>query len=268
MTHFELTGLYVYPVKSMAGISLARAELDLRGIRHDRRWMLVNSEGQFLTQRQLPRMSLIHPELSRNHLTLRAPAMVPLQLPIESGNADRLEVKVWRDRCVACSVGPEAAAWLTRFLGTDCQLVYLPDDVVRPVDRDYAGPRDQLGFADGFPLLVIGQASLDDLNTRLDEPLPLQRFRPNLVIAGARPYAEDRWRRVRVGETVLRLAKPCSRCVITTVDPSTGVRGSEPLRTLASYRRRDNKVFFGQNALHAGHGALTIGDPVSILEFQ
>jgi hypothetical protein len=167
---------------------------------------------------------------------------------------------------MARDAGDEAAEWLGRFLGTSCRLVCLPDDRVRAVDPEFARPGDQVGFADGFPFLVIARASLDDLNARLPEPLSMVRFRPNLVIGGATPYAEDGWRRIRVGALELRLVKPCSRCTVPTVDPATGERGPEPLRTLTGYRRRGNKVYFGQNAVHDGIGELAVGDPVEVLE--
>ena len=166
----------------------------------------------------------------------------------------------------ALDAGADAAAWLQAFLGVECRLVSLPDDAVRPVDPDYSQPSDQVGFADGFPFLLISQASLDDLNARLERAVPMQRFRPNLVVGGCAPYAEDGWRRIRIGELEFRVAKPCSRCVIPTIDFTTGERGREPLQTLMTYRRRDNKIYFGQNLIHRGTGILETGTEVEILE--
>jgi uncharacterized protein YcbX len=180
--------------------------------------------------------------------------------------ASRVSVTVWADTVDAADAGAEAAAWLSEFLGTDCRLVCFAREAVRPVDRVYAEASDQVGFADGFPFLLISQASLDDLNARLAQPVPMLRFRPNLVIGGSEPYAEDDWRRIRIGDLTFRVAKPCSRCIIPTIDPATARRGSEPLRTLMSYRRRDNKVYFGQNLVHDAVGRLAVGMPVEVLE--
>jgi uncharacterized protein YcbX len=177
-----------------------------------------------------------------------------------------LRVRVWEDECEAVAPDPAADAWLSDFLGQPCRLVRMPDDIRRPVDASYGAPTDQVGFADGFPLLLISQASLDHLNARLATPLPMVRFRPNLVVAGTAPHEEDSWRRIRIGDCTLRVAKPCSRCIIPTIDPTTAQRSSEPLRTLMGYRRRDNKIFFGQNLLHDGPAELAEGMRVEVLE--
>jgi uncharacterized protein YcbX len=176
-----------------------------------------------------------------------------------------MAVVVWGDSVQAAAVGERADAWLSGFLGLACRLVYFPPDTVRAVDPDYARASDQIGFADGFPFLLISQASLDDLNGRLDEAVPMLRFRPNLVVAGCSAYAEDDWRRIRIGEIEFRFAKPCSRCIIPTIDPASGLRGREPLRTLMGYRQRDNKVYFGQNLIHDGVGQLALGMPIEVL---
>jgi uncharacterized protein YcbX len=173
---------------------------------------------------------------------------------------------VWSDRCAAQRGDPSADAWLSDFLGHACRLVFMPDEGVRPVDPRYAQPQDRTAFSDGFPLLLISQPSLDDLNSRLVEPLPMLRFRPNLVVEGCAPYAEDDWRHIRIGDLPLRVVKPCSRCKITTVDPYTAETGSEPLRTLASYRRQGKQVYFGQNLIHDRPGELALDMPVEVLE--
>jgi uncharacterized protein YcbX len=264
---FELSGLYAYPVKSSRGLVLEEAEVGPRGIRWDRHWMLVERDGRFVSQRQRPRMALIRCEVVGERLRLSAPGMEELEVPVAPEGTERMEVRIWKDQCLAASSGPEAAAWLSRFLGTEVRLVYLPEDRVRPLAPAYARPEDQTGFADGFPFLLISEASLADLNGRLTQPLPMRRFRPNLVVRGCGPYAEDRWRRIRVGGIELRVVKPCSRCIVTTVDPATGERdGDEPLRTLRGYRQRDNKVFFGQNLIHDDTGLLRLGDRVEVLE--
>jgi hypothetical protein len=262
----RLSALYRYPVKSFAGQSLQRVALDACGLQADRRWMLVDGAGRFLSQRELPRMALISPRLTARHLELQAPGMSALRLPWPDADAEHIRVRVWDDLCEARLGEPQAHAWFSEFLALPCRLVYMPEETVRRVDPRYALPRDRTAFSDGFPLLLISQASLDDLNRRLAEPLPMLRFRPNLVVEGGAPYAEDTWRRLRIGDVTLRVVKACSRCKITTVDPLTAEVGKEPLKTLAGYRRRGNQVYFGQNLLHDGPGELALGMPVEILE--
>ena len=265
MTDLILQSLYRYPVKSMRGQEFDSLDADARGFVLDRRWMVVDSNGRFVTQRQQPRMALIDVQPGeQGELQLSAPGMQPLQLGRPRGQ--RIDVEVWGDRVAAALVSPTADAWLSEFLDRHCRLAYLPDDSRRPVDPQFAGPGDQVGFADGFPFLLISQASLDDLNARLETPLPMLRFRPNLVIAGCLPYAEDGWRRIRIGDMRFRVVKPCSRCIIPSIDFATGERGREPLHTLMGYRRRDNKIYFGQNLIHEGTGRLEVGMPVEIIE--
>ena len=264
MSQIHLTEIHLYPVKSLAGFELQHSRLDGFGLLHDRRWMVVDGEGRFLSQRELPRMTLIHAALEGNGITLTAPDMLPLKVRRPDGESDRIAVQIWRDRCEGTPAGRDADEWLSRFLGVACRLVHMGDDVFRQVDQRYAGPEHRAAFSDGFPLLLISQGSLDDLNSRLDEPLPMSRFRPNLVVSGCDPYAEDGWSRIRIGALELQVVKPCSRCSITTVDPLTAERGSEPLKTLASYRRRDNQVYFGQNVLHGQPGEISVGMSVEV----
>ena len=266
MHPMTLEALYRYPVKSLAGEAFDALEVDARGFRHDRHWMVVDPAGRFLTQRERPRMALIATHVGASgELQLRAPGMAELRLAGHSGDA-RLAVQVWGDTVDAVPSDPAADAWLSAFLDTPCRLVHLADDSVRPVDPDFAAPQDQVGFADGFPFLLISQASLDDLNARLDTALPMRRFRPNLVVAGCPPYAEDGWRLIRIGDIRFRVVKPCARCAIPTIDPDTGISGKEPLRTLARFRRRGGQVMFGQNLVHDGRGRLEVGMTVEVLE--
>jgi uncharacterized protein YcbX len=261
-----LAAIYRYPVKSLRGEAFAALDVEPRGLAGDRRWMLVDHEGCFLTQRQLPRMALVQAHIAADGgLSLQAPGMPEIEVaPAAAG--DRLEVLVWQDRLPVVPAPAEADRWLSTFMDAPCRLVYLPDEVRRPVDPEYGQPRDQVGFADGFPFLLISQGSLDDLNGRLERALPMLRFRPNLVVAGCPPYAEDGWRRIRIGDLGFRVVKPCSRCVIPTIDLETAERGPEPLRTLLGYRRRGNKVYFGQNLIHDGQGRLEVGMPVEVVE--
>ncbi|MCP4284146.1 MAG: MOSC domain-containing protein [Gammaproteobacteria bacterium] len=261
-----LSGLYFYPVKSVAGVSLNRGPVDARGVRYDRHWMVVDVAGRFVTQRQYPKMSQIQVGMVPGGVRFCATGMPDLDIPLVDEGAHELEVEVWGDLVHAHSAGTPAAYWLSQFLGLDCQLVYLTEQSRRAVDPDYADPDDQVGFADGFPFLLISEASLEDLNSRLETPVPMTRFRPNLVVKGCEPYAEDGWKKIRIGQMVFRVSKPCSRCVIPTIDPATGKKAKEPLKTLNEYRQHDNKVYFGQNLLHDGPGELEVGADVELLE--
>lgn len=265
MAGLTLSALYRYPVKSLGGEQFESLDVHATGFGFDRRWMVVDSRGRFLTQREQPRMALIKARVDeKGVLWLRASGYPEIAAGRQRG--DRLEVVVWGDRVQAATASPEVDTWLSGFLSVPCRLVCLPDDVFRPVDPAYADPADQVGFADGFPFLLISQASLDDLNARLEHPVPMLRFRPNLVVEGCEPYAEDNWRRIRIGELDFRVAKPCARCIIPTIDPATALRGKEPLRTLMGYRRRGNQVFFGQNLIHDRVGRLELGMAIEVLE--
>lgn len=266
MTDISLSAIYFYPVKSLRGVSLQKAPLGRRGIDYDRHWMLVDDDGVFITQRQRPRMALVSTGLVPGGLRLSAPGMPDLNLPFGAAADSPVAVRVWDDACQARSAGTEPQRWLSEFLDISCRLVYLPGDSRRPVDPVYAQRGEETAFSDGFPLMLISQASLDDLNTRLQTPLPMLRFRPNLVVDGCRPYAEDGWRRIRIGDIEMRVVKACSRCAITTVDMETGEKGVEPLRTLSVYRKSGAKVYLGQNLLHQVEGELQLGMPVEILE--
>ena len=268
----RVTGLYVYPIKSCGGLTLERTQLEARGPVYDRRWMIVDGHGTFVSQRELPRLALIQPSFAGDMLALTAPAMPPIAVPLQQqATARKLPVVVWRDACLGLDEGDAVADWFSAFLDAPVRLVRMADGFVRPVDRRYAREAAQVGFADAYPLLLIGQASLDDLNARLKArgkaALPMNRFRPNVVVAASPAYAEDDWRLIRVGEVLLDLVKPCARCVTTTVDQSRGevTDKDEPLATLATYRRGANGVLFGQNAIHRSLGVLTVGDEVKLL---
>lgn len=262
-----LSGLFLYPVKSLRGLALETAEVDPRGLHLDRNWMLVDPDGRFLTQRQESRMTLIGCIPEGGGLRFSAPGMPALQIEAPPDGPEQIQVQVWNDRLPALTCEPKADAWFSSYLGRPVRLVAMPPDGVRRLDPDYGRPDDQTGFSDGFPFLLISQASLDDLNSRIGRTLPMQRFRPNLVVTGCSPYAEDRWRRIRIGGIEFRVVKPCSRCVIPSIDTATGERdGAEPLKTLSDYRRRGNKVYFGQNLIHDGIGRLGVGETVEVLE--
>lgn len=259
-----LSGIYVYPIKSCGGISLESADLVATGLRHDRRWMLVDEGGGFVSQRAVPRMALISVSMGDENLIIRAPGMPELEVPFGGEDGGRIDVEVWGDARRGVPVGEEADRWFGEFLAGGYRLVRQPEDDVRPVDSVYAAEGDRASFADRFPFLLISEASLEDLNGRLESPLPMNRFRPNLVVRGCGPYAEDGWAEARIGGTVFRVAEPCRRCAITMTDQETAGRGKEPLRTLATYRRSGGGVVFGRNLIHALPGTVRVGDAIEV----
>lgn len=263
-----LAEIFVYPLKSGARQPRSRAAVERRGLEDDRRWMVVRPDGKFVTGRELPALVRVKAVPSGGGLHLSAPGQPELDVPPPPADGPRLDVTVWKDRCSAARAGEEADQWLSRYLGKPVLLVHVDAKMERAVDPQYARPGEQVGFADGFPVLLASRASLEELNRRLERPVTLNHFRPNLVIEGCGAFEEDRWKRLRIGEVELAVVKPCARCVFTTVDPELGVRSrdGEPLRTLSTFRRIGIKVLFGQNAIARRFGTLQVGDPVEILE--
>lgn len=267
----KVAALNIHPIKSTRPISLQEVEVESRGLRWDRRWMLVDGNRRFITPRQVPRLAMISTHFEEHQLVVSAPGQNSLRIPLSDPGKGTLEVGIWRDQCRVVPVGREADSWFSEFLGLECRLVRLSDQDHRAVDPAYGEPGDEVSLADGYPLLIIGEASLADLNRRLEAPVPMLRFRPNLVVDTEQPFVEDQWRRIRIGELEFELVKACSRCVFTTIDPETGVRHPklEPLRTLGGYRRRSGGgVFFGQNAIPRGRGRLIVGLEVEILSLD
>ncbi len=265
----KISSLHVYPVKSFGGIALSEAVFDARGIIHDREFLVVDADDAFITQRSHPRMALLAAEVAGEILTLSGPGLAPLPVGI-AHEGIRRRVAIWRDTCEAVDQGDAAAAWLSAYLGQPARLVRMADDWSRRVNPDFAvRPTDQTGFSDGYPALLVSEASLEALNARMvaggSPALPMNRFRPNIVVSGTEPFAEDGWKRVRVGGVVIDVVKPCARCEVTTTDQDTAERGKEPLATLATFRRIDGKVMFGQNVIHAGPGTLHVGDEVEVI---
>lgn len=257
----HLSSLHVYPLKSARGISLDQVELDDFGPVLDRRWMLINPDRIVVTRREAHRMALIDVELVGQALKLEAPGMAALEIGQGGEDSPRIEVEIWDDRCIARDLGDHASHWFSEFLGQPVRLVFMPVDTFRGVDPGYVAESRRVSFADGFPLLLIGEGSLTELNRRLPAPVPMNRFRPNLVLAGSEPFAEDDWSTVTIGSVVFDVVKPCARCVATTIDHETAEAGREPLRTLATFRKREHGVYFGQNLLHHAPGRIRVGDP-------
>jgi len=255
--------LHIYPVKSCRGINVEVAEVESTGFQYDRRWMVIDSDGTFVSQRGYPILARVITRIEEDRLLLDVPGREDtLEIAINGSAGDQRSVTVWKDTCTALSAGPEAARWFSSLLETPCELVRQPKSGIRQVDTGYADPGDRVAFADGFPFLLISQDSVDELNQRLTEPVPADRFRANIIIEGCDAHAEDGWSMITVGEIGFRVAKPCARCVVITTDQRDGTRSAEPLRTLAGYRTIDGKVLFGQNLVHQGLGTLQIGDEV------
>lgn len=269
MSELFISQLAIYPVKSMRQILLKASHMHLGGLKHDRRWMVVDPQGVMITQRKVARLCLIQPKLTNPEidcsLSLNAPGMSDINIDIPDGSEVR-SVKVWSDHCNAHDAGDEIANWLSQFLGVECRFVYFPDNEIRLVDQDYAEANDQTAFSDVFPILLTSQASLEDLNSRMDEDIPMARFRPNIVVSGCEAFEEDNWHQLKVADISLRIVKPCSRCVIPSIDIDSAERCAEPTKTLIAYRKRDNKIFFGQNVIADGKGVIELGMKLELIQ--
>lgn len=259
-----LSALYRYSVKSMRGQRLDASPVSPRGLPFDRMWMAADPAGRFVTGREFPDLVLIHAQPSALGITLSAPGKTPLFVPNSAFN-EPCPATVWGDGFTAWRGATEADGWISACIGTRLTFLWTGLETARRVKVEQSVP---LSFADAYPLLIIGQASLDDLSSRVGRPLAMERFRPNLVVSGAAAFAEDGWKRIRIGNTTFRIAKPCERCVFTTVDPETGHKAldQEPLRTLAKYRKTPAGVIFGQNVIAEGRGELQCGMEVEVLD--
>ena len=290
----KLTEINIYPIKSLKGISVESAAVEPRGLRNDRRWMLIDGSQTFMTQRDFPQMATINVGVDDELLYVTADGFGTLELPLMPETGDRRQLEVWGNPCEGEAYEAVINEWFSDAVGEPCELVYMPDDARRGISELFNQNDEIVSFADGYPLLVIGEASLADLNTHIltsereagrladYRPLPMNRFRPNIVVDGSEPFAEDHWKRIRVGDAIFRSTKPCARCVMTTVDQARGeFDGKEPLKTLASYRSAQHAipdtyeslgmsasaVLFGQNLVGESIGAtIKVGDEVSVIE--
>lgn len=265
-----LSELYRYPVKSCQAQSLRASPVGLLGLQGDRRWMVVEAEnGRFLTQRAWPRLGQIaaHDD-GCGQLLLQAPGRASLRVAVPPADEGLRGVTIWRDTLRVPDAGDGAAAWLSEWLGKAVRLVYCPEQRARYLPNGYGFNSDRAAFPDGFPLLLIGQGSLDELDRRVGRPMEMLRFRPNLVVQGAEPFAEDGWKRIRIGTLEFRVLKPSVRCIFTTIDPATGERSEdrEPMATLKTFREKEGDILFGQNLAVDGSGWLEVGMGVEILE--
>lgn len=260
--------IFIYPIKSLGGIRLSEAVVEEKGFQYDRRWMLVNEEGVFLSQRDYPQLALLNVELGVNELVVfrKNEKEKLIQVPFEMAKGPEILVTIWDDQVLGKVVHPEISNWFSDYLGIEVNLVLMPEFSHRKVDPRYAVNEESVSFADGMPYLIIGQESLDDLNSRLESPVTMDRFRPNIVFSGGAPFLEDSLDKIKIGVVEFQIVKPCARCVMTTVDQESGVKGKEPLKTLASYRTLAGKVYFGQNAVALRTGKVKIGDHIQSLE--
>ena len=259
---YTLTEIWVYPIKSLGGISLSSAKAEARGLQHDRRWMLVDEDGRFVSQREIPEMALLRTAIEGAELRVfhKDKPLDTLCLPLEKTAADMEHVKVtiWDDQCMASLLPKPVNDWFSVCLGQALRLVQMPESTRRWADGRYAPQGQHVSFADGYPFLLVGQASLDDLNARLGLPLPINRFRPNFVFTGGKAFEEDSWADFQIGDVHFRGVKPCARCIIPTTDQETALRAAEPLKTLNTFRKFEQKILFGQNVVWMGEGDATV----------
>lgn len=277
----KISEINIYPIKSLKGITLNEAKVEKRGLQYDRRWMLVDDNLEFFTQRDFPKMATISIELTEKGLVASADGFENLIIPYQLTNEAKIKVRVWKSICDAIVSENNINCWFSEVLQTSCQLVYMPDESEREVNPLFNQNNDIVSFADGYPFLIIGASSLVDLNFRLENEIPMNRFRPNFVVQDSAAFAEDKWKKLSIGETIFRATKPCERCVVTTVDQNEGFfTGKEPLKTLAAYRlAKDiypknsesfgldkNAVLFGQNLIAENFGeTVKIGDEIKVL---
>jgi len=265
-----LSEIWIYPIKSLGGISVQEAIAERRGLRYDRRWMLVDDTGRFVSQREIPNMALLGTAIEPPFLTVfwKKNPQEKVQIPLEiaSDLLTSIEVQVWDDHCIGLVLTDEINQWFSTHLGQNLRLVLMPETDHRPADDRYAPPGHQVSFADGFPYLIIGQASLDELNNRLEQSLPMNRFRPNFVFTGGQPFEEDYWGQFSINEQSFQGVNPCARCSITTTDQETAERAAEPIKTLSTFRKFENQILFGQNVLWLGEGGIPVrvGDSIRL----
>jgi uncharacterized protein YcbX len=265
MSSLRLSEIWIYPIKSLSGIHVNEATVLNKGLQFDRRWMLVDEHNRFLTQREYPQMALFQVNLNDQQLhILHRKNSAAIEFPAFATAGSEHKATIWNDEVTTLEPLLEASAWFSEQLNMSCRLVHFPEINPRPVDPNYATNQEHVSLADAYPFLVIGQASLDDLNTRLASSVPIKRFRPNFVFTGGKPYEEDSWKDFSIGEINFTGVKNCARCVLTTVDPETGTKGKEPLATLSQYRNMGNKILFGQNAVARTTGTVRVNDPITV----
>jgi uncharacterized protein YcbX len=263
---FQISELYIYPIKSLGGIKLDTAIVTDRGFKYDRRWMLIDANNRFMSQRECAQMALLKTSISVDFLTVtHSFSKASIDIPLIPVKQDFISVKIWDDTCFGQLVCDEADAWFSDILGVNVRLVFMPDQTKRFTDPEYTSPHNITSFSDAYPFLMLGQSSLNDLNKRLNNPLPINRFRPNIVFTGGEPYQEDLMDNLIINGIAFKGVKLCARCNIITIDQDNATTAKEPAKTLASYRARNNKIYFGQNLVHADMGTISVGDELKLL---
>lgn len=262
-----LSQLFIYPIKSLGGIQINSWQLEQKGFKFDRRWMLVDANGAFMTQRANPLMAMFKLSWHGDHFMITFQEhTLKLELSSKPDSIDEAS-KIWDDAVSIREVDRKHSSWFTEMLKTPCRLMFFPENNQRPVEPVFQVNDEQVSLADAYPYLVIGQSSLDDLNSRLKQPVPINRFRPNIVFTGGNPHEEDSWKNFTVGQKEFSGTRPCARCIVITTDQETAQRSAEPLKTLAGYRGRNNKIYFGQNAIALSSGEIKVGDTISVQSY-
>lgn len=277
----KISEINIYPIKSLSGISIKNSTVEKRGLQNDRRFMLVDKNNDLLTQRELPKMTTIYVELKINSLKISTEGFESLKISNNFGDAQKIKVRVWKSFCEALVAKEVVNNWFSEYLETNCRLVQMPESTYRRINEKFNKGNDIVSFADGYPLLIIGENSLADLNSKLEKQVPMNRFRPNLVVSNSEAFVEDKWKKIKIGDTIFRTTKPCARCIVTTIDQITGISDvQEPLKTLAAYRKSSdvlpdtfeefglgkNDVLFGQNLVVENFGeVIKVGDEVEVL---
>lgn len=265
-----VTELNIYPIKSLAGISLTKSKVEARGLQYDRRWMLIDDQNLFISQRKFPEMASLQPSIAAGTMTIRHQndRVDPFSFELSKTTGEAIAVTTWDDTCPALEVSAKASAWFSQVLGTSCRLVQMPEDSIRPADPRYAvSEKDKVSFADGYPILTFDEASVELLVEKSGVKIPSNRFRANIIFKGGHAHIEDEMKVFEINGLTFHGVKPCARCIMTTVDQQTGkITNKEPLKTLATYRKVGNKIKFGQNVIPSDKGVIAVGDTIRIKE--
>jgi len=270
MNNLYLSELHIYPIKSLGGISLQQSEITETGLKYDRKWMLIDDEGTFVTQRKHFELAMLQVKIDAETLSVshkKDPA-ISISFSLEENTGITIPVRIWDDESTGLEVSKEVNRWFSDFMQMPVRLVQMPAEARRLVDPRYAEENEIVSFADGYPCLLISQASLNGLNDKLKDPVRMDRFRPNFVFTGGEAHIEDTFGSFYLGDVLFSAVKPCARCVLTTIDQQTGEKGHEPLKTLAGYRTINKKVMFGQNLIHQGNGTIRIGDQIRVKDWK
>lgn len=265
MTKLKLSAIYMFPIKSLQEVSLNSTRVFGWGITYDRRWMLVNKHGEYQSLKKVAELAKFGIDLDGRYMKISHPdSSVKLRVPVEISEGRKMQVRIMNDFCDAIIGSQQYDRWFSDILQRETHLVYITDESLRMVNPKYAGNDEKVGFANNYPLMMIGQASLDDLNTRLKEPVVMERFRPNLVFTGGKPFEEDEFSEFEIGDCLFKAVKPCARCVVINVEPGTGITSPDPLKTLGTYRTFGKDINMGQNLLCIREGKIEVGQELCI----